>query len=342
MKILLTKDEIDTLNEELFDALFLIRSGINFIDMYFETKEERLRYVYGSVVTGMIKKGKREYDVSQLKSSNMYSQIYDIRLSLIYYENDYEKFKRDRYLSGKINILNYSKLVLEDGNYFLNLDIDYAMSLKYILELYIGCLLKNKKKFIKLFRSFYEFDVNQENFEEYLNIYLNILGEYKYRKKLIKYKKILKKIKQIMSSEEVESEINERIKIFTNEVSTFVKVELLHQKWLLGKRVDEENGATLNIKCSDEIYSRIAKEAIYYMGRGFGKKNIKLMHRFYLFFPNWDSINKDLLWEHYKELLKVKDDKLRTYYLNYVIKNNLSVDELKKIINEKKILKRGS
>ena len=49
-------------------------------------------------------------------------------------------------------------------------------------------------------------------------------------------------------------------------------------------------------------------------------------------FPNISTVWRQLTWSHFRELLTIKEENKRNYYINLCIKKNLSVRELIKEI----------
>ena len=56
------------------------------------------------------------------------------------------------------------------------------------------------------------------------------------------------------------------------------------------------------------------------------------MRQFYLDFPILPTMSAKISWSHIIEVLPIKDINKRNYYLNEVIKNNLSVRKLREEI----------
>ena len=66
-------------------------------------------------------------------------------------------------------------------------------------------------------------------------------------------------------------------------------------------------------------------------GKGYDATNLRKFRQFYLCYPKCAPLGLGLSWSHYRELLPIKDENKRNYYINLCIKNNLSKREL---INE--------
>lgn len=72
-------------------------------------------------------------------------------------------------------------------------------------------------------------------------------------------------------------------------------------------------------------------ERNFYMneyGKGFPKRNLELMRKFYVYFSITTSLMSQLTWSHYKDLIKIKNQQKRDYYINEFINSNLIVKTL--------------
>ena len=70
-------------------------------------------------------------------------------------------------------------------------------------------------------------------------------------------------------------------------------------------------------------------------GRGYDSSYLAKMRLFYLDFPILESVIPKLSWTHYIQILSIKNENERNYYINLVILNNLSVRELRREIKNK-------
>jgi len=52
------------------------------------------------------------------------------------------------------------------------------------------------------------------------------------------------------------------------------------------------------------------------------------MRQFYLTFPNGHALRGELTWTHYRSLIRVENEKARTFYLEEAIKSNWSTRQL--------------
>lgn len=94
--------------------------------------------------------------------------------------------------------------------------------------------------------------------------------------------------------------------------------------WKVGKCVFETHNYIENVvsKISD-FYSYK-----YGLDYTFSIQNINRMKCFYLYFPVYNSSLEKLSWEHYLELIKIRDRNKRLFYFKTSIFCDLSVDDL--------------
>ena len=64
-------------------------------------------------------------------------------------------------------------------------------------------------------------------------------------------------------------------------------------------------------------------------GKGYKITNLKRFRQFYLCFEKGPTLSNYLNWSHYCELIFIKNENKRNYYINLCIQHNLSVRELR-------------
>ncbi|WP_428657474.1 PDDEXK nuclease domain-containing protein [Runella sp.] len=82
------------------------------------------------------------------------------------------------------------------------------------------------------------------------------------------------------------------------------------------------------------ILSELSEKLTAEFGKGYSKRNLELIRKFYVTFKNAKSpISQSLSWTHYIHLMRIDDEKERTYYQNEAEQNNWSVRVLERQIN---------
>ena len=78
----------------------------------------------------------------------------------------------------------------------------------------------------------------------------------------------------------------------------------------------------------DEYSNRLTKE----LGKGYSKRNLWLMLKFFEFQEKVQTLSAQLTWSHYVELLSINDIDEIKYYIMIIEKQSLSIRELRKRI----------
>lgn len=117
-------------------------------------------------------------------------------------------------------------------------------------------------------------------------------------------------------------------------VASSVNTAMVQAYWLIGKRIvmQEQNGngrAEYGKQIIENLSVALTKE----FGKGFGKSNLWSFKQFYLTFPILHSLRGELSWTHYRLLIRVEDEKARTFYLNEAAENGWSSRQLERQIN---------
>lgn len=79
--------------------------------------------------------------------------------------------------------------------------------------------------------------------------------------------------------------------------------------------------------------ARLSRDLKLRFGKGFGRRNVLDMRRFYLAYPKWQTVSAKLSWSHFIVLLGVSDDTARKFYWKQAIHENWSKQELERQID---------
>ncbi len=127
-------------------------------------------------------------------------------------------------------------------------------------------------------------------------------------------------------------ENNEASKIVRNFKNNY---EDLMTKLHIGKLLVEAQGGEKRAKYGSELIKKWGIILEKEFGKNYCKRNLEIIRKFYLSFPIAKSLISQLSWTHYIQLLPIKNENERNYYINQIILNNLSVRELRKEIKNK-------
>ena len=118
-----------------------------------------------------------------------------------------------------------------------------------------------------------------------------------------------------------------------NKVYTTVNIEMLNLYWNIGKIIMDIQKGDKRASYGDSILDKLSKKLTDEFGKGFSKRNLERMRKFYISFPIATTVSSQLSWSHYLELIKIDEDAKRNFYLNECINSRWSVRELQKQIN---------
>ena len=113
-----------------------------------------------------------------------------------------------------------------------------------------------------------------------------------------------------------------------------INTELVKANWEIGRHIVEfEQKGNERAEYGSALLARLSKDLRHLYGKGFGRRNILDMRRFYLAFSKWQTVSAKLSWSHYISLISITDDVERKFYEKQTINQNLSVRELDRQIN---------
>jgi len=116
-----------------------------------------------------------------------------------------------------------------------------------------------------------------------------------------------------------------------NNAAKSINRELLLTKWEIGQHIIEfEQHGNEKAEYGSDLLNRLSNDLKTLHGKGFSRRSILDMRRFYICFPIWQTVSAKLSWSHYVELIGLKDDFERSFYEKQAIKENWGVRELQR------------
>lgn len=113
-----------------------------------------------------------------------------------------------------------------------------------------------------------------------------------------------------------------------------VNTALVEANWEIGRHIIEfEQQGQERAEYGSDLLATLSKDLRLRYGKGFSRRNVLDMRRFYLCYPKWQTVSAILSWSHYTALLGISDDKARKFYEQQAILNNWSKRELERQIN---------
>jgi predicted nuclease of restriction endonuclease-like (RecB) superfamily len=113
-----------------------------------------------------------------------------------------------------------------------------------------------------------------------------------------------------------------------------INTELVKANWEIGRHIVEfEQHGNERAEYGSDLLARLSKDLQQKYGKGFGRRNILDMRRFYLVYQKWQTVSAKLSWSHYIALIGVSNDAARKFYEKHILNENLSVRELERQID---------
>ena len=88
-----------------------------------------------------------------------------------------------------------------------------------------------------------------------------------------------------------------------NKVYTTVNIEMLNLYWNIGKIIMDIQKGDKRATYGDAILDKLSKKLTNEFGKGFSKRNLERMRKFYISFPIATTVSSQLSWSHYLELI---------------------------------------
>ena len=121
-----------------------------------------------------------------------------------------------------------------------------------------------------------------------------------------------------------------------NKVALIVNTEITLLYWHIGKRINEEVLGNQRAEYGKQIVSTVSTQLTKEYGRGFELRNLRRMMQFAELFPDFQIVAplaRQLSWSHFIELLSIKNDLGREFYLTMAASENWSIRTLRNKID---------
>ncbi|WP_336702867.1 PDDEXK nuclease domain-containing protein [Chryseobacterium indologenes] len=113
-----------------------------------------------------------------------------------------------------------------------------------------------------------------------------------------------------------------------------VNTELVKANWEIGRHIVEyEQHGEERAEYGSNLLATLSKDLRQRYGKGFGRRNILDMRRFYLAYQKWQAVPAKLSWTHLVTLLGISDDTARKFYEKQAVLENWGYRELERQIN---------
>ena len=113
-----------------------------------------------------------------------------------------------------------------------------------------------------------------------------------------------------------------------------VNTEMLSAYWNIGKYIVEfEQEGNAKAKYGTALLSSLSKILRAKLGKGYSHPNLNNMRKFYLLYPNFQTVSEKLSWSHICELITIDDALERSFYEKECIASGWNVRSLHRQID---------
>ena len=113
-----------------------------------------------------------------------------------------------------------------------------------------------------------------------------------------------------------------------NKVYQTVNTEMLSLYWNIGKAIMEIQQGDERASYGDAVLEKLSEKLTNEFEKGFSKRNLERMRKFYICFPIATTVSSQLSWSHYLEIIKIEEEQKRNFYIKETINSKWSVREL--------------
>ena len=142
--------------------------------------------------------------------------------------------------------------------------------------------------------------------------------------------------KEVTLQESLITDLRTLINETRNKVALIVNTEITLLYWHIGKRINEEVLGNQRAEYGKQIVSTVSTQLTKEYGRGFELRNLRRMMQFAELFPDFQIVAplaRQLSWSHFIELLSIKNDLGREFYLTMAASENWSIRTLRNKID---------
>ena len=130
------------------------------------------------------------------------------------------------------------------------------------------------------------------------------------------------------------TEIKETLLRSRDQAYKAVNSAMVQAYWQIGRIiVEHEQDGSLRAEYGKRVLQNISERLQQEFGEGFSVRNLQLMKKFYVMFPNTNALRSQLTWTHYRALLRVEDEAAREWYMEECIRSAWSSRQLERQIS---------
>lgn len=135
------------------------------------------------------------------------------------------------------------------------------------------------------------------------------------------------------SAEDTYSTIRGYIISAQNKVASAVNTAMVLTYHEIGEQMYKACGENDRAAYGKQLLQYLSERLTSEFGKGFNIRNLQMMRKFYVLFPNANTLCSELSWSHYRLLMRISDQKERQFYAEECAKSAWSVRQLERQIH---------
>ena len=137
----------------------------------------------------------------------------------------------------------------------------------------------------------------------------------------------------IQNPEQTYTAIRQSIVQAQRTMAAAVNSAMVTAYWEIGEKIYKACGENDRAGYGKNLLQFLSRQLTSEFGKGFDESNLRKMRQFYCVFPIRDTLCPELSWSHYRLLMRIADEKERTFYAEECAKSAWSVRQLERQIH---------
>lgn len=136
-----------------------------------------------------------------------------------------------------------------------------------------------------------------------------------------------------VQSEQTYTAIRKSVIMAQSKIYTAVNSAMVQAYWEIGEQIYLACGENDRAEYGKGLLKYLSEKLTAEFGQGFTVRSLQMMRKFYLMYPNANTLCSQLSWSHYRVLMRIDDEKRRDWYTEECAKSGWSVRQLERQIN---------
>lgn len=136
-----------------------------------------------------------------------------------------------------------------------------------------------------------------------------------------------------IKSEQTYLSIRQSIVSAQHKLTAAVNSAMVTAYWEIGQQIYIACGENERAEYGKGLLVYLSEQLTQEFGKGYTVRNLRAMRQFYCMFPIRHTLCAELSWSHYRLLMRVPDEKARTFYAEECAKSAWSVRQLERQIH---------